>query len=67
LAKEVRDPDEDGNYKLTGYCGSPIYMAPEVIKCIPYNLTSDVYSFSIVLWEMLSLETPYKKFSLAVL
>lgn len=29
LAKEVRDPDDDGNYKLTGYCGSPMYMAPE--------------------------------------
>jgi serine/threonine protein kinase len=29
LAKEVRDPDDEGNYKLTGYCGSPMYMAPE--------------------------------------
>ncbi len=39
LSKEVRNPDADGNYALTGYAGSPIYMAPEG-KIYQYVLTS---------------------------
>lgn len=61
LAKEVRNPDNSGNYNLTGYCGSPMYMAPEVLKCVPYNLAADVYSYSIVLWQIVALAVPYKK------
>ena len=41
--------------------GSPRYMAPEVLVDPPekYNMKADVYSFSIVLWEMLSLTSPF--------
>jgi len=34
-------------------------MAPEVILRKPYNSKADVYSFSILMWEMLSLTKPY--------
>ena len=34
-------------------------MAPEVARGLPANETADVYSFAIVLWEMVSLEVPY--------
>jgi serine/threonine protein kinase len=34
-------------------------MAPECLIGENYNLKADVYTFSIVLWEMLSRETPY--------
>ena len=34
-------------------------MSPETLSGRPYNLKSDVYTFAIVLWEILSLETPY--------
>ncbi|KAL7526531.1 hypothetical protein ACHAXR_003216 [Thalassiosira sp. AJA248-18] len=34
-------------------------MAPECLNDSPYNLKADVYSFAIVLWEILSGQTPY--------
>ena len=34
-------------------------MAPEVIRRERYNAKADVYSFSILFWEMLSLSKPY--------
>jgi hypothetical protein len=34
-------------------------MAPEVILGHPYNDRADVYSFSVVLWEMIALQRPY--------
>ena len=38
-------------------------MAPEVALYKPYNETADVFSFSILLWQMSALETPYEGFS----
>lgn len=35
------------------------YMAPECLSGHAYNMKADVYSFSIVLWEILSGKTPY--------
>lgn len=61
LAKEL-DPklkNDDGTYKLTGDTGSPRYMAPEVYLGKPYNETADTYSFGILFWQMLALDTPY--------
>ncbi|KAL7541895.1 hypothetical protein ACHAXR_011352 [Thalassiosira sp. AJA248-18] len=34
-------------------------MAPECLMGEEYNMKADVYTFAIVLWEMLSGETPY--------
>lgn len=61
LAKELdqRSKLEDGTYNLTGDTGSPRYMAPEVFLSKPYNETADTYSFSVLCWQILSLETPY--------
>lgn len=35
-------------------------MAPEVAQSLPSNETADVYSFAMVLWEMLFLELPFQ-------
>jgi len=53
----------DGTYQLTGNTGSRRYMAPEVAKAQPYNLSVDSYSFGMLLWEMLALEKPFHGFS----
>ena len=34
-------------------------MAPELLRFADYNLKADCYSFGIVLWQILSSETPY--------
>ncbi|EXB74866.1 Putative serine/threonine-protein kinase/receptor [Morus notabilis] len=39
--------------------GTYVYMAPEVIKCEPYNEKCDVYSFGIILNELMTGEYPY--------
>ena len=31
---------------------TPLYLAPEVIKCHLYDYKADIYSFGIMLWEM---------------
>lgn len=53
-------------YNLTGDTGSPRYMAAEVALNKPYNETCDVYSFSILLWQILKLETPFEGYSLSM-
>jgi serine/threonine protein kinase len=58
LAKELKDDQKfnNGKYKLTGNTGSHVYMAPEVAKGWKYDNTVDVYSFGVLLWEMMSVE-----------
>jgi len=65
LAKELKEFDklDDGTYKLTGFTGSLRYMAPEVAKSLPYNLSADVYSFAMLFWYMLEMETPFDSYS----
>ena len=40
--------------------GSPIYMAPEILKGQPYNMKADLYSLGVVLYEMLYGVCPYE-------
>jgi serine/threonine protein kinase len=66
LAKEMIPEEilEDGTYKMTGMTGSLRYMAPEVALGKPYNQSIDVYSYGILLHQILSAETPFKRYSL---
>uniref|UniRef100_A0A7S2HU02 Protein kinase domain-containing protein n=1 Tax=Helicotheca tamesis TaxID=374047 RepID=A0A7S2HU02_9STRA len=69
LAKELQPHQKlsNGSYKLTGQTGSYRYMAPEVANKLPYNLSADVYSFGILLWEIVSMDIPYDDFSIKML
>lgn len=58
LAKELHEGDKR---KHTGNCGTKRYMSPECGRFEHYGLSSDVYSFSLLLWEILALERPYAK------
>lgn len=43
------------------WAGTPRFSAPEIVFKEPYNLKADVYSFSVILWEMLGLKQPFLK------
>ena len=46
-------------HRLTPETGSYRWMAPEVIRHERYDQSADVYSFSILAWEMLNYRMPY--------
>ena len=41
--------------------GSPIYMAPEILKGRPYSIKADVYSVGVMLYEMLYGVAPFEE------
>lgn len=61
LAKELDPSLKSCNdlYELSGNTGSLRYMSPEVARSEPYNLSADVYSFGLLLWQICSLDLPY--------
>jgi serine/threonine protein kinase len=67
--------DKDYNLKITDFtfakenmednlsqtmCGSPLYMAPEILNYQEYNSKTDLWSIGIIMYEMLVGSTPYK-------
>lgn len=44
---------------MTAETGTYRWMAPEVIEHRPYDEKADVFSFAIVLWELLTCRVPY--------
>lgn len=62
LARIVENvhPDSDDLYEMSGETGSLRYMAPEVAAAMPYNHKADVYSFGMILWEILHCVKPFE-------
>jgi len=44
---------------MTGCTGSIRYMSPENLQGKPYNLSTDVYSWAMIMWNILALEPPF--------
>lgn len=62
LAKELRRERYVGPNKYHGSAaGSFRYMSPEMMSGAPYGLPTDVYSFAILLWEMIHLKQPFRR------
>jgi len=65
LAREMDPGYTPGEtYLMTAFTGSLRYMAPEVALGIPYNLSSDIYSFGILFWQICALEIPFSGFTM---
>lgn len=54
LSRFLEKHDEKGE-KI----GTPHWMAPEILKGGKYEYASDVYSYGMILWEILKFEIPY--------
>ncbi|HUJ29238.1 MAG TPA: serine/threonine-protein kinase, partial [Myxococcales bacterium] len=43
-----------------GICGTPAYLAPEVMAGFPPSVASDLFSFCVALWEGLHRQRPFR-------
>jgi len=62
LARRIEGGASNNEEKRLTVCvGSLRYMSPEVYKGMHYSYPTDVYSFAILLWEIVTLGKPYDK------
>lgn len=60
LSRVLPSYSKDEAFQLTAKVGSPRYMAPEVTAGESYNLKADVFSFGLLVYQMLTGKTPWK-------
>jgi len=59
IAVEIPHSDDPSAVFDLGNAGAARYQAPEVINKKPYNISADLYSFTLVLWEMMALSKAF--------
>lgn len=39
--------------------GTPLYMSPQALKCLPYTSKNDIWALGVIFYEMLHGHTPW--------
>jgi serine/threonine protein kinase len=63
LSRELPLLDLSQRFKMSGKVGTIRYMAPEVCLYQPYNVQCDIYSWSMVAYEILTQTRPFEGFT----
>lgn len=58
LSKKIGD---DSFFESFHHVGTLAFLSPEILNEFNYSKAGDVYAFGILLYEMITLEKPYKK------
>jgi len=45
--------------------GNPVWCSPEIMRSQPYTEKTDVFSFGIILWELIARSAPYGEYDIA--
>lgn len=59
LSKQYNEFNMDNDLKQT-YCGSPMYMSPELLNSNSYDTKSDLWSIGVIIYEMITGTLPYR-------
>ena len=51
--------DVYGTEKMMEFCGTPIYMAPQLLFNEPYTAKCDIWSLGLMLFELIYGSTPW--------
>ena len=52
---------------MAGFKGTPIYVPPESWETGEYTKAGDVYAFSIIVYEIMTVEEPFKDFTIPMI
>lgn len=58
-SKVLNDGKNNVQYLNTANSGTPLWMAPEVKKGLPYDFSADIYSLGLVIYELFENKLPH--------
>jgi serine/threonine-protein kinase ULK/ATG1 len=57
--EDIENSQTENEFMMTSFCGTPLYMAPELLSNRKYTNKADLWSFGVIMYEMLYGVNPY--------